>query len=422
LSANVEFSITAFDEASSVFEDLSSNASECFDNVESSASEMASSVNTSTATVADNQPLVTNSFQSNALAINNVATASAGLVMGVYSLESAEVSLDRAHLMVEKDTTAVTLAQQAYNKAVLDYGANSSQAKDAADKLKDAQDTLSVAQERVQVAQNNMNSAVMMSTVMIIPSAITMFSGLNTFMTTYPGIATAVTGATEAVGTAFDFLAANPIVLVIVGIAALAVGLYEAYEHCAPFRDAVNDIGSVLEGAFKTALTGVEKAVSALGSAFGFLWNDILKPVGEFLKDILVADLDAVLAPINMFESAIGKVTSAVKPLTDIVGGLGNALKALCFAHAAPAADEFNTQVSKSVELSRNLTEKLELLKNSLMSVSGANVNQTALGGGTQHITVNPTINIGKIDRMTGLNDVINAVNQGTAQALQRRF
>jgi len=422
LSANVEFSITAFDEASSVFEDLSSNASECFDNVESSASEMASSVNTSTATVADNQPLVTNSFQSNALAINNVATASAGLVMGVYSLESAEVSLDRAHLMVEKDTTAVTLAQQAYNKAVLDYGANSAQAKDAADKLKDAQDTLSVAQERVEVAQNNMNSAVMMSTVMIIPSAITMFSGLNTFMTTYPGIATAVTGATEAVGTAFDFLAANPIVLVIVGIAALAVGLYEAYEHCAPFRDAVNDIGSVLEGAFKTALTDIEKAVSALGSAFSFLWNDIVKPVGEFLKDILVADLDAVLAPINMFESAIGKVTSAVKPLTDIVGGLGNALKALCFAHAAPAADEFNTQVSKSVELSRNLTEKLELLKNSLMSVSGANVNQTALGGGTQHITVNPTINIGKIDRMTGLNDVINAVNQGTAQALQRRF
>jgi hypothetical protein len=114
LSANVEFNITAFDEASSVFEDLSSNASECFDSVESSASEMASSVNTSTASIADNQPLVTNSFQSNALAINNVATASAGLVMGVYNLESAEVSLDRAHLMVEKDTTAVTLAQQAY--------------------------------------------------------------------------------------------------------------------------------------------------------------------------------------------------------------------------------------------------------------------------------------------------------------------
>jgi hypothetical protein len=422
LSANVEFSITAFDEASNVFEDLSSNASECFDNVESSASEMASSVNTSTATIADNQPLVTNSFQSNALAINNVATASAGLVMGVYSLESAEVSLDRAHVTVEKDTTAVTLAQQAYNKAVLDYGANSTQAKDAADKLKDAQDTLSVAQERVQVAQNNMNSAIMMSTVMIIPSAITMFTSLNTLMTTYPGIATAVTGATEAMSTVFDFLAANPILLVIVGLAALAIGLYEAYEHCAPFRDAVNDIGSVLEGAFKTALTDIEKAISALGSALSFVWNDILKPVGEFFRAVLVADLDAVLAPINMFESAISKVASAVKPLTDIIGGLGNALKSLCFAHAAPAAEEFNMQISKSVELSRNLTEKLEPLKNSLMSVSGANMNQMGLGGGTQHITVNPTINIGKIDRTTGLNDVINAVNQGTAQALARRF
>jgi hypothetical protein len=290
---------------------------------------MASSVNTSTASIADNQPLVTNSFQSNALAINNVATASAGLVMGVYSLESAEVSLDRAHLTVEKDTTAVTLAQQAYNKAVLDYGANSTQAKDAADKLKDAQDTLSVAQERVQVAQNNLNGAIMMSTVMIIPSAITMFTSLNALMMTYPGIATAVTGATEAMSTAFDFLAANPIILVIVGLAALAIGLYEAYEHCAPFRDAVNDIGSVLEGAFKTALTDIEKAISALGSALSFVWNDILKPVGEFFRAVLVADLDAVLAPINMFESAISKVASAVKPLTDIIGGLGNALKSL---------------------------------------------------------------------------------------------
>ena len=223
-------------------------------------------------------------------------------------------------------------------------------------------------------------------------------------------------------GTAMDFLAANPIVLVIVGIAALAVGLYEAYEHCAPFRDAINGIGSVLEGGFKTALADIEKALSALGSALSFVWNDILKPVGEFFKGILVADLDAVLAPINMFESAINKVASAVKPLTDVIGGLGNALKSLCFVHAAPAAEEFNTQISKSVELSRNLTEKLEPLKNSLMSVSGANVNQMGLGGGTQHITVNPTINIGKIDRTTGLNDVINAVNQGTAQALARRF
>ena len=40
-------------------------------------------------------------------------------------------------------------------------------------------------------------------------------------------------------------LAANPIVLVIAGIAALAIGLYEAYEHCEPFRDAINAIGSV---------------------------------------------------------------------------------------------------------------------------------------------------------------------------------
>jgi hypothetical protein len=39
LSANVEFNITAFDEASSVFSRVSSNATQCFTGVETGASE-----------------------------------------------------------------------------------------------------------------------------------------------------------------------------------------------------------------------------------------------------------------------------------------------------------------------------------------------------------------------------------------------
>ncbi|HMK94849.1 MAG TPA: hypothetical protein VK536_05540 [Candidatus Limnocylindrales bacterium] len=429
MSTNVEFNITAEDLASDVFEEVSRTASECFDNIESGASEMASDVNTSTSTIADNQPVIASSMQNNVSAIGMMATASAGLVMSVYSLESAEVSLDRAHVMVEKDTTAVTLAQQTYNKAVLDYGVNSIQAKDAADKLKDAQDALTVAQERVGVAQNNVNSAIMMSAVMIIPSAMTMFTSLNTLMTAYPGIATAVSGATEVMGTAMDFLAANPIFLVIAGLVALGLGLYEAYEHCAPFREAVNEIGAVLEGAFKTALTAIEKAISDVGSVLRFVWNDVLKPVGEFLKDVLVADFDAVMAPIKLFEDAINAVAKVAKPLTDLIGGLGNALKGLCFAHAAPAAEEFNSQISKSIELSKGLTENLNPLSQGLMSVSGGG---SSPGAGNslvqqqnliQQELVYETKNLANImSKLITVSGRSGTLNQTVAQAMARRF
>ena len=76
----------------------------------------------------------------NALAINTAALSAAGLVSSVYSLESAETSLDKAHVTVERDTNAVQAAQEKYNAAVSKYGVNSQQAIDAHNKSTTAQD------------------------------------------------------------------------------------------------------------------------------------------------------------------------------------------------------------------------------------------------------------------------------------------
>ena len=98
---------------------------------------------------------------------------------------------------------------------------------------------------------------------------------------------------------------------------------------------------------------------------------NVLEPVADFFKGVFADAINFVMAPINAFESAISKVASLAKPLTDIIGGLTGTLKNLCFAHAAPAAEEFNKQVTSSIELSQNLTRKLDPLKNSLMGVAG---------------------------------------------------
>ncbi len=455
MSANVEFNITAFDAASSVFSEVGSSATECFTTVESGASQAAESVSSSSTQITSAAESSSGGFTKNALAMNTAALSAASLAMGIEGIENAEVTLDRAHVTVEKDTNAVTSAQNAYNKAVAEYGPNSKEAKDAADKLKASQDALSVAQERVSEAQRNMNNTIVMSSLQIIPGVIGAFTSLNTVFSAYPAFAGAAAAATDAVSTAMDFLAANPIILVVTGVAALAVGLYEAYEHFAPFREAINAVGAVLGGAFKAALTAVSEALhflwndvfqpfgeflaavfveaylkpleaawSLLGAGLGALWHGVLEPVAEFFRGVFAEAFTFVMAPIEAFESAISKVSNAVKPLTDIVGGLSNALRNMCFAHAAPAAEEFNRQVSSSIELSNSLTQRLDPLKQGLLGVSGStgNASVSGLASGTQHITVNPTISIGKIDRTTGLGDVINAVNQGTAQALARRF
>ncbi len=452
MSANVEFTIQAFDEASTVFNDVSSNAQNCFTTVSTGASEAADNVSTSTSKVATATESSGGGFTKNAMAMGQVASGAASLVMGINNVENAQVTLDRAHVTVEKDTNAVTSAQNALNTAVAKYGADSPQAALAASKLSAAQDALSVAHERVDEAQRNVNDSMMMFGVSVIPSVVSVFSGLSTVITNFPAISSAMSGAVEGLSGAFEGLDTS--LIVVVAVVAIGMALYEAYEHCAPFRNAINEIGAVLGGAFKTALTAVENAVSylwnnifkpfgeflagtftscitgletvwnTLSGALTTIWNTVLVPIANFFKGVFTDAINIVMTPIDAFESAITKISGALKPLTGFIGDITGALKGLCFAHAAPAAEEFNNQVSRSIELSNNLTNKLDPLKQGLLGVSGGvgNASVTGLAGGTQHITVNPTINIGKIDRTTGLNDVINAVNQGTAQALQRRF
>ena len=487
MSANVEFSVQAFDEASSVFEEVSSSASECFSTITSDGSEAADSVDTSTTemasglqnlntasaeattsltnvsaaqtTLADNQAIGTGGLKENALAIGQVSAGAAALVMNITGVENAEVSLDKAHLTLQKDTVAVQSAQLALNTAITDYGANSEQAKVAAEKLADAQDTVSVEQEKVSEAQRNLDTTIMMSAVTTIPSLVMTWNGLNTLYASTPALQTAVAASTDVLSTALDFLAANPIVLVIAGVAALAIGLYEAYEHCGPFRAAINDIGAVLGGAFKAAIAAVSDVIeylwndvfkpfgeflsavfvslylkpleaewNALSAGLSFIWKDILLPLADFFKGAFAEAINFILTPINMFETAINKVAGLVKPLTGFIGDLTGALKSMCFAHAAPAAEEFNTQISKSIELSNGLTQRLDPLKQGLLGVAGSTAGGSSASAAqqqtqTQQELIAETKNLANImSKLTATAKNSGTLNQGIAQQMARRF
>lgn len=59
-----------------------------------------------------------------------------------------------------------------------------------------------------------------------------------------------------------------PIVLIVGALALLGLGIYEAYKHCKPFRDAVNAIGSVLGKLVSACGRLVKDGLNLLGKAF----------------------------------------------------------------------------------------------------------------------------------------------------------
>jgi hypothetical protein len=316
-SSEVQITLTAVDEASETINQVAAN-------LESANTEITDSTVTMGATLEETNV----STQQMATSFNSLAMSGMMLYMGINNIENAQVALNRAHVQVERSTDALTAAQLAYDKAVAEYGPNSANAQDALAKLHTAQDALTVSQERASEAQRNYDNTIIFSALTVIPSLITAFASITT-------IAPSVTGAIDAIGGAMDFLAANPIVLVIAAVAALVLGLIYAYEHCKPFRDAINDIGTVL-------------------------------------KDIFVAAINLALGPIKAFEDALEGAYSVVKDVEGGIGKLGSVLSHLCFVHATPSAQEFNKTLTESIGLTDALSGKVSTLTGHLSGVAGA--------------------------------------------------
>lgn len=74
-----------------------------------------------------------------------------------------------------------------------------------------------------------------------------------------------------------SFLIANPIVAVIAAIAAIGVGLYEAYQHIKPFHDAVNNLFNTL----KTFFTNIGKWFAELPGKIQSGFSGMSKWIGQ---------------------------------------------------------------------------------------------------------------------------------------------
>lgn len=345
MSSDVEIHLIAYDEASSVIESVGSNLSVTFTDVEGKTQSLANTTDEATGKMASDYEHVETASSSltnaqektsmgigqTALSMNNLALSGATLFMSFERVENAQVAVDRANLMVQRSTESLEHAQTTYNDAVAKYGVDSAQAKDAADKLRIAQEAHNVALERADMANRNMNNTMMFSVLTVIPSLISLVTGAISVKEMLTGATAAeaaaedieaasetaaagttgiLSGAMTALGGVLDFLAANPIMLVVAAIAAIILALKYAYDHSEAFRNIINAVGKVLSDFFTPI-------VQAVTGALTWLWNNVLVPLGQFIVAYFKVTIELLTFAWNLLNQAIAAVANGLKWLWD---------------------------------------------------------------------------------------------------------
>jgi len=303
LTTNINILLKAVDQASGTIKGVAATADTSFNKVK------------------DANNKVEKSSKEVALAFNNVATSGLALYNSIDRVQTAQVALDRANLAVKTTANAVEDAQRKYNATVEKSGIDSEAAAIAAGDLKLAQERYEVACSRAELAQGNVNQAMMSAAVTVIPSLITMITSVSTLTKGW-------TAVTEGISGAMSFLAANPIILVVAGIAALVAGLIWAYQNCEPFRNAINAIANVLGGALSFAITSVYNGLK-------WLWDNILVPLGNFLTGTLLAAWNTLSNGISwaynnilkpVFDALAWVWNNIIKPIADAIGAIVGAV------------------------------------------------------------------------------------------------
>ena len=195
-----------------------------------------------------------------ALAFNNVATSGMALYNAVDRVQTAEVALDKANLIVKTSANAVEDAQRKYNATIEKFGVGSKEATLASDDLKLAQERYQVACERAQLAQGNVNQAMMSAAVTVIPSLITMITSVSTLTDNWGKVTKLASSMLEGIG--------GPVTLAIIGIVALTSALILAYQKCEWFRKGVDSLATGL-GNLKSETTAVDSKIDQLNASLG---------------------------------------------------------------------------------------------------------------------------------------------------------
>lgn len=118
-------------------------------------------------------------------------------------------------------------------------------------------------------------------------------------------------------------MAANPIGLIVIAIAALVAGIVYAYRNFEGFRNVVDGVWKAIKTAaiwiwekgLKPAFEGIKTGLSAVGDGFSWLWNSAMKPAWDAIVGAFQASKGAAT-------SVFGSIKGALISFGDAVMGL----------------------------------------------------------------------------------------------------
>jgi len=349
MSQELEMRITAkVDEALAAIQQLGSQTEEALSQIRDANEKVAIAQERATASARD---LITG--------FSGVLTAGFNLYYGLNRIESANYAVEKAHYLVKKAADAVEDAQRRYNEAVAKYGPESEKAREAAKDLALAQERYELAVERVRMAQNNANQAVAHFALSIVPTMITMIdSGVKAFQSFH--------AAVDMVNKVTAFLAANPLMAVVMAIGLVIGALITAYQTCEPFRNAINAIGAAIYNFFKPA-------VDAITGALTWLWKNVVEPFIGTLKrlwDTITGNpiLAALFGPITTIAYLIQHWDEVTKALGDTWNAVTSAISRFWNTYIVPIIEFIKSVVMATINAWINVIKWLGDVWNAVAS------------------------------------------------------
>lgn len=244
----------------------------------------------------------------------------------------------------EELTAKVAEKQAEYNAAVKAYGESSPQAAEAATQLSKAQELLSVQQgnmlDKLQLvgfgvgdlASGFANFIVPMAAAVTTMNAFSVASARAVVASAAQRVATLATTAVTGAWTAAQWLlnaalTANPIGLVIVGVAALIAVLVLAYKRSETFR-------AIVQGAMRGVVAAIGWVVGAARGMWSWIRGNwpvlfavLTGPIGLAVRWILTRWSSLREGVVSRTSSLIGYVRSIPGRITGALGNLGNLLR-----------------------------------------------------------------------------------------------
>lgn len=134
-------------------------------------------------------------------------------------------------------------------------------------------------------------------------------------------------------GATLDFLAANPVVLIIAGIVALGFAIYELIQHWDQVKKFTektwNELKSILLAVWDTLKANLDVFLSAVTTAWNNAWGgvkDFFIGVWDTIKNDLQSAIDWVSGKLNQLWDTVqrvtGVITNPIKTVGDTVSGI----------------------------------------------------------------------------------------------------